>query len=113
MSKQVNHSGSNNSNNEFIPDQLPEIEYVPVTPTNPVHLRPDSDRVEYFDANVQSVGDILQSSSPSQYNSPVIPNNDSNYQQPKRSFSLKKIILLSALLGVFSAVGLIAIISLY
>lgn len=112
MSEQVNNSGSNNSSNEFIPDQLPEIDINPAKQV--IQTQPETviKEAQYFESDVQSVGDILQSSGSTQYSSPVIPNTTNNYSEPKKPMSLKKTILFSALLGVFCAVILIIIISL-
>lgn len=112
MSEQVNNSGSNNSTNEFIPDQLPEIDNVSAMPN--IQTQPGLDPVDgqYLESDIQSVGDILQSSGPTQYSQPVVPNITNNYSEPKKPISLKKIVLFSSLLGVFCAIGLIIIISL-
>jgi hypothetical protein len=112
MSEQVNNSGSNNSYNEFIPDQLPEIDEDSAKQVNQTQPETVTKEVQYFESDVQSVGDILQSSGSTQYSPPVIPNIPNNYSEPKKSVSLKKTILFSALLGVFCAVILIIIISL-
>ena len=112
MSKQVNNSGSNNSYDEFIPDQLPEIDNTPAMPA--VQVQPETGAVsgEYFESEIQSVGDILHASSSSQYSTPITSDNSNNLSSPKKTLNLKKIIIFSALLGFFCAISLIIIISL-